>query len=51
MQEQLELIIGEIGDINSKLVMLVDLGPSGKTNLLNKVGSKFTIMSFNFGME
>ena len=51
MLEQLERLIGEIGDLNSKLVLLVGASRSGKTKLLRELGAKLNIEPLNVGME
>jgi len=51
MLEQLERLIGEIGDLNSKLVLLVGPSRSGKTKLLRELGAKLNIEPLNVGME
>ena len=51
MLEQLERLIGEIGDLNSKLVLLVGASRSGKTKLLRDLGAKLNIEPLNVGME
>ena len=48
---QLERLIGEIGDLNSKLVLLVGASRSGKTKLLRELGAKLNIEPLNVGME
>jgi len=40
---KLERLIGEIGDLNSKLVLLVGSSRSGKTKLLRELGTKLNI--------
>lgn len=51
MLEKLEQIIGEIGDLNSKLVLLVGASHSGKTKMLRELGAKLNIEPMNVGME
>jgi len=51
MLAQLERLIGEIGDFNSKLVLLVGASRSGKTKLLRELGAKLNIEPLNVGME
>jgi len=51
MLEQLERLIGEIGDLNSKLVLLVGASRSGKTKLLRELGAKLNIEPLNVGLE
>jgi hypothetical protein len=50
MLEQLEPLIGEIGDLNSKLLLLVGPGRSGKTRLLRDLGAKLSIAPLNVGL-
>jgi len=47
----LERLIGEIGDLNSKLILLVGPSLSGKTRLLRQLGTKLTIEPLNVGLE
>lgn len=51
MIAKLERLIGEIGDINSKLVLLVGARRSGKTKLLRDLGKKLNIEPLNVGLE
>lgn len=51
MLAKLERLIGEIGDLNSKLVLLVGAGRSGKTKLLRELGAKLNIEPLNVGLE
>ena len=51
MLAELERLIGEIGDLNSKLVLLVGAGRSGKTKLLRELGAKLNIEPLNVGLE
>ncbi len=51
MLAELERLIGEIGDLNSKLVLLVGTGRSGKTKLLRELGTKLNIEPLNVGLE
>ena len=51
MIAKLERLIGEIGDLNSKLVLLVGASRSGKTKLLRELGTKLNIDPLNVGME
>ena len=51
MLAKLERLIGEIGDINSKLVLLVGASRSGKTKLLRDLGTKLNIEPLNVGLE
>ena len=51
MLAKLERLIGEIGDLNSKLVLLVGASRSGKTKLLRELGLKLNIDPLNVGLE
>ena len=51
MLAHLERLIGEIGDLNSKLVLLVGPSRSGKTKLLRELGVKLNIGPLNVGLE
>lgn len=51
MLDQLEKLIGEIGDINSKLILLVGPSHSGKTQLFRQLGTKLGIEPLNVGLE
>jgi len=51
MLTKLEQIITEIGDLNSKLVLLVGASRSGKTKLLRELGTKLNIEPLNVGLE
>ena len=51
MLAKLERLIGEIGDLNSKLVLLVGADRSGKTKLLRDLGAKLNIEPLNVGLE
>ena len=51
MIAKLERLIGEIGDLNSKLVLLVGASRSGKTKLLRELGTKLNIEPLNVGLE
>lgn len=51
MLAKLERLIGEIGDLNSKLVLLVGVSRSGKTKLLRELGNKLNIERLNVGLE
>ncbi|MBU2804261.1 BREX-3 system P-loop-containing protein BrxF [Acidithiobacillus ferridurans] len=51
MLAKLEQLIGEIGDINSKLVLLVGARRSGKTKLLRELGTKLNVEPLNVGLE
>lgn len=48
---KLERLIGEIGDLNSKLILLVGPSRSGKTQLLRQIGAKLNIEPLNVGLE
>ena len=51
MLAKLERLIGEIGDLNSKLILLVGASRSGKTKLLRELGTKLNIEPINVGLE
>ena len=51
MLEKLERLVGDIGDLNSKLILLVGPSRSGKTQLLNQLGAKRNIKPLNVGLE
>lgn len=51
MIAKLERLIGEIGDLNSKLILLVGPSRSGKTQLLRQLGDKLSIEPLNVGLE
>lgn len=51
MLAKLERLIGEIGDLNSKLILLVGPSRSGKTQLLRQLGAKLSIEPLNVGLE
>ena len=51
MLARLERLIDEIGDINSKLILLVGPRRSGKTQLLRQLGTKLNIEPVNIGLE
>ena len=51
MLTKLERLIGEIGDLNSKLILLAGRSHSGKTKLLRELGSKLNIEPLNVGLE
>lgn len=51
MLAKLEELIGEVGDINSKLILVVGLSRSGKTQLLRQLGAKLNIEPLNVGLE
>ena len=51
MLAKLERLIGEIGDLNSKLILLVGPSRSGKTQLLRQLSVKLNIEPLNVGLE
>ncbi len=51
MIEVLERLIGEVGYLNCKLVLLVGASRSGKTKLLRELGPKLNIEPLNVGLE
>ena len=51
MIEQLEQLIDDIGEINSKLVLLVGGRTSGKTKLLYELGTRLNLDPLNAGLE
>ena len=51
MLEKLEKLVGDIGELNSKLILLVGPSRSGKTQLLNQLGAKRNIKPLNVGLE
>jgi hypothetical protein len=51
MLAKLEQLIGEIGALNSKLILLVGPSHSGKTSLLRELGVKLHIDPLNVGLE
>lgn len=50
MLAKLERFIGEIGDLNSKLILLVGPSRSGKTQLLRQLSTKLDIEPLNVGV-
>jgi len=48
---RLERLIGEIGDLNSQLILLAGSGRSGKTQLLRQLGARLDIEPLNVGLE
>jgi hypothetical protein len=50
MLAKLERLIGEIGELNSKLILLVGPSRSGKTKLLRELGEKINIEPLNVGL-
>lgn len=51
MLAKLERLIGEVGDLNSKLILLVGPSRSGKTQLLRQLGAKLNIEPLNVSLE
>lgn len=51
MLAKLELIVSEIGNLNSKLILLVGKSRSGKTKLLSDLGAKLQIEPLNVGLK
>lgn len=51
MLAKIERLIGEIDDLNSKLILLVGPSHSGKTQLLRQLGEKLSIAPLNVGLE
>ncbi len=51
MIAKLERLIGEIGDLNSKLVLLTGPSRNGNAQLLRRLGSKLNIAPLNVGLE
>lgn len=51
MLAKLERLIGELDDINSKLILLVGPSRSGKTQLLRQLGAKLNVEPLNVGLE
>ena len=51
MLAKLEQLIGEIGDLNSKLILLVGPSRSGKTQLLRQLGATLNIEPLNVCLE
>lgn len=51
MLAKLERLIGEINDLNSKLILLVGPSRSGKTLLLRQLSTKLDIQPLNVGLE
>lgn len=51
MLSELERLLAEIGDLNSKLVLVVGSSRSGKTQLLKQLGAKLDIEPLNVGLE
>jgi hypothetical protein len=51
MLTELERLIGEVANLNSKLILLVGPSRSGKTRALRRLGEKFNIQPLNVGLE
>ena len=51
MLGKLERLVGDIGDLNSKLILLVGPSRSGKTQLLKQLGAKRNVKPLNVGLE
>jgi predicted AAA+ superfamily ATPase len=51
MLTTLERLIGEVGNLSSKLILLVGPSRSGKTQLLRQLGAKLNIEPLNVGLE
>ncbi|MDF2177924.1 BREX-3 system P-loop-containing protein BrxF [Aliiglaciecola sp. CAU 1673] len=51
MLAKVEQMTREIGDLNSKLMLLVGPSRSGKTQLLRQLGAKLSIEPLNVGLE
>lgn len=51
MLAKLERLIVEIGEINSKLILLIGASGSGKTKLLRELGAKLNIEPLIVGIE
>ena len=51
MLARLERLIGEVGDLNSQLILLVGPSRSGKTQLLRQLSAKLNIDPLNVGLE
>ncbi len=51
MLAKLERLIGEIGELNSKLILLVGANRDGKTQLLRELGEKINREPLNVGLE
>ena len=51
MLAKLQRLIGEIGDLNSKLILLVGPSRSGKTQLLRQFSAKLDVEPLNVGLE
>lgn len=51
MLGRLVRLIAEIGELNSKLVLIVGVSRGGKTELLRELGTNLNIKPFNVGLE
>lgn len=51
MLEILERLVGEIGDLNSKLILLVGPRRTGKSQLLRQLGTRLNLEPLNVGSE
>ena len=51
MLAKLERLVGEIGHLNSRMVLLVGPGRSGKTRLLRELAGKLHVEPLNVGLE
>lgn len=51
MLAKLERLLGEIGDLNSRLILLIGASRSGKTKLLRNLGDKLHLDPLNVGLE
>lgn len=51
MLAKLEQLIGEVGDFNSKLILLTGPSRNGKTKLLRELGNKLRVEPLNVGLE
>ena len=51
MLRKLESLVQQVGDLNSKLILLVGPSRSGKTQLLRQLGANLNIEPLNVGLE
>ncbi len=51
MLAALEQLVGDIDNLNSKLILLVGPSRSGKSKLLRQLGTKLSIEPLNVGLE
>ena len=51
MLAKLEQLLGDIGDLNSKLILLIGPSNGGKTKLLRQLGAKLHIEPINVSLE